>query len=241
MARRGRRAWRTRRPAARWPPAAACRQQAEPVQRLGRRQHACCPRCVATPADSATSRRSMSTNRPDSGRLDQSALAVTWNSTIRPAPCVACGHQRRAVGQRRPGVAGEVGATARPAPGGSPSPRPAPPGRRTARPAGNGARPAGSLQDIAPPSWRSPPSSFTGSSGSVSSIGCSAVRGPAKRISRPPFSHPLRQRVALRPGRQRPVGQDQHRQLALQQRRQVAVAQLGDTAPARGAGSTAGR
>ena len=45
-----------------------------------------CPAAVATPTDSSTSRRSMSTNRPDSGRLDQSALAVTWNSTTRPAP-----------------------------------------------------------------------------------------------------------------------------------------------------------
>ncbi|MEJ0018162.1 MAG: hypothetical protein WDN25_16655 [Acetobacteraceae bacterium] len=44
----------------------------------------------ATPTDSATSRRSMSTNRPDSGRFDQSALAVTWNSTTRPAPRVVC-------------------------------------------------------------------------------------------------------------------------------------------------------
>src|SRR3984885_181964 len=42
----------------------------------------------ATPTDNATRRRSISTNRPDSGRLDQSALAVTWNSTMRPAPLV---------------------------------------------------------------------------------------------------------------------------------------------------------
>ena len=53
---------------------------------------------------------------------------------------------------------------------------------------------------MAPPSWRSPPSSFTGISGSVSPNGCSAVRGPAKRISRPPCSTQSRQlRRAPRP------------------------------------------
>ena len=34
----------------------------------------------------ATVRRSISTKAPDSGRLDQSELAVTWNSTMRPSP-----------------------------------------------------------------------------------------------------------------------------------------------------------
>ena len=70
-------------------PVAACGggdKQPEPVQRLGRRQDGVSRHCGRTPADSATSRRSISTNRPDSGRFDQSALAVTWNSTIRPAP-----------------------------------------------------------------------------------------------------------------------------------------------------------
>src|SRR5207248_3082713 len=43
----------------------------------------------ATPADKSTSRRSMSTNSPDSGRFDQSALPVTPNRTTRPAPCGA--------------------------------------------------------------------------------------------------------------------------------------------------------
>src|SRR5688572_12890015 len=33
-----------------------------------------------------TARRSISTNRPDSGRFDQSEFAVTWNSTIQPSP-----------------------------------------------------------------------------------------------------------------------------------------------------------
>ena len=32
------------------------------------------------------SRSSICTNRPDSGRVDHSALAVTWNSTTCPSP-----------------------------------------------------------------------------------------------------------------------------------------------------------
>ena len=75
------RCWRSRSPSGRSPPAAAwpagrSRPASPPAPAPCRRPS------VATPADSATSRRSMSTNRPDSGRLDQSALAVTWNSTI---------------------------------------------------------------------------------------------------------------------------------------------------------------
>ena len=68
------------------------------------------PSAAATPTDSATSRRSMSTNKPDSGRLDQSALAVTWNSTMRPAPLVASVTSGVPSRQRRPGVRGEIGA-----------------------------------------------------------------------------------------------------------------------------------
>ena len=46
------------------------------------------PAAAPPPAPGArsTTRRSMSTNRPESGRFDQSALAVTWNSTTRPLP-----------------------------------------------------------------------------------------------------------------------------------------------------------
>ncbi len=38
---------------------------------------------------SVTTRRSISTNSPESGRFDQSEFAVTWNSTIKPWPCFA--------------------------------------------------------------------------------------------------------------------------------------------------------
>ena len=141
----------------------------------------------ATPADSATSRRSMSTNSPDNGRLDQSALAVTWNSTTRPAPRVACvtsGVPSASAAQVWPARSAEGSAsTCRFTFTSSGTPRPA-----NGELALNCATPAGSAQDNAPPSWRSPPSSLTGISGSISPNGCSAVRGPAKRISSPPCS-----------------------------------------------------
>jgi hypothetical protein len=50
------------------------------------------------------SRSSICTNRPDSGRLDHSAFAVTWNSTTLPLPQAAARDQRRAIGQRRDGA-----------------------------------------------------------------------------------------------------------------------------------------
>ena len=170
-----------------------CGQQAEPVQRLGRGQRRRRrPRGGRRRRTAATSRRSMSTNRPDSGRSDQSALAVTWNSTIRPAPArglrspAACRRPARAqvrsarsrarLGQH---LAGHLHLVRH---------RRA---RRTASRRGTAASPAGWLQDIAPPSWRSPASSRTGSSVSVSLLAASAVRGPAKRISSPPLLDPV--------------------------------------------------
>ncbi len=76
----------------------------------------------------------------------------------------------------------------------------------TARPAngpgGNAARCSGWLQDIAPPSWRSPSSSFSGSR-----LSCAApISGPAKRTRKPPWrtqasifsaSGPLSERSAV--------------------------------------------
>ena len=125
----------------------------------------------------------MSTNRPESGRSDQSALAVTWNSTMRPAPracCVTSGVPSASCAQVwlasfAPGSASTCwftrtsAGTASPAKGES---------------AAKGASAAGWLQDIAPPSCRSPASRRTGSRLS----GCSAVCGPAKRSSSPPLS-----------------------------------------------------
>src|ERR1700735_5477224 len=140
----------------------------------------------ATPTDNATRRRSISTNNPDNGRLDQSALAVTWNSTTRPAPSVA---------SVTSGVPSSSAAHVRPARSavGSASPcRFTLISSVTGRPAKgdideNPARAAGWLQDIAPPSCRSPASNRTGISVSVSFVAASAVRGPAKRISKPPL------------------------------------------------------
>ena len=60
------------------------------------------------PADSATIRRSICTNSPDSGRFDHSAVAVTWNSTMRPRPARFRGDQRRAVGEARPAPLGQA-------------------------------------------------------------------------------------------------------------------------------------
>ena len=45
-----------------------------------------CRRRRRRPMPSAEMRRSISTNRPDSGRFDQSELAVTWNRMIWPSP-----------------------------------------------------------------------------------------------------------------------------------------------------------
>ena len=142
---------------------------------------------VLTPADNATSRRNISTNSPDNGRFDQSAFAVTWNSTTRPAPraaAVTSGVPSASVAQVCPssvavGSASTCRLTVTSAGTASPA---------NGEAAANGASPAGAFHDNAPPNCRSPLSSFTGSSGSLSPIGCSAVRGPANRTSSPPFS-----------------------------------------------------
>ena len=140
------------------------------------------PSSPATPPESATSRRSICTKRPESGSSDHSALAVTWNSTTRPWPRaspVTSGVPSASRAQMRGASCAEGSAstwrvtvtsfgTARPAKG---------------EPSGKGARRCGCSQDSAPPSWRSA-RSRTGSSGS----GFSARRGPAKRSSSPPAS-----------------------------------------------------
>ena len=61
-------------------------QPAGAVQQFDRGRARRCRRRPVTPPLSATSRRSMSTNRPDSGRFDQSGLAVAVTSTIQPSP-----------------------------------------------------------------------------------------------------------------------------------------------------------
>ena len=81
---------------------------------------ACSAAVAATPSLSATSRRSISTNRPESGRFDQSALAVVWNSTTQPLPRV---RRRSPAACRRPAAPRSCRrgrGRARPAPGAAP-------------------------------------------------------------------------------------------------------------------------
>ena len=170
-------------------PVAACggSQQPVAVQRLRRRKNGVVG-VGATPAERATSRRSMSTNRPGQRQVRPVGVGGDMEQHDPPGAPRRLRHQRRAVRQRRPGVARRGRPTVRPAPGGSPSPRPAPPARRTASSRGTApARPARSRTARRPAADRRP-AACTGISGSVSPIGCSAVRGPAKRISSPPFS-----------------------------------------------------
>ena len=228
MARRDRRAWRTRRPADRSPPAAACDSRPNPSS-VSAGASTVAVGAVATPADSATSRRSMSTNRPDSGRFDQSALAVTWNSTIRPAPARRLRHQRRAVGQRGPGMGGEVGALARPAPGGSPAPPPARPGRRTASD-GERREPGrlGSRTSRRQAGGRRP-AGGPAAAVSVSSIGCLGGARAGEADQQPALAPPS----SVSASAPRPAGSGRSARISteisrLQQRREIAVAQLGE-------------
>ncbi len=169
-----RRRWRAARPVGRTrpasPPAPAARELVA---------------SFATPTESATSRRSISTNRPDSGRSDQSALAVTWNSTMRPAPRGACRDQRRAVGEARPGLLGQM----RPRLGQhlarSPAPPPAPRGPANGEFGGNGGE-AGRLA----PGQRAAELPVAGEQlhRQQRRPGARRCAGPAKRTSSPPFS-----------------------------------------------------
>ena len=164
---------------------------------------------VATPADSATSRRSISTNRPDSGRLDQSALAVTWNSTNAAGAMRRLGDQRRAIGQRRPGMGARSAlgsastwrviftSAARQAGEGRAGGNGASAGRlgsRTSRRRTAGRRPAAA------------PASAGRYRRSAARPCAGRQSGSAAHLARPMVTA---SRSA--PGRQRPVGQDQHR------------------------------
>ena len=215
-------------------PAAAARAMPNPSSVSTGGSSGVARRWSATPAERSTSRRSMSTNRPDSGRLDQSAFAGDAEQHDPPGPARRRRHQRRAVGERRPGPRGQAAPTAPPAPAASPAPRPGPAARRTATSAGTApARPAGSR--TAPrPSCRSPASSRTGSSGSSCAGSCSpppcAARrsGSAARHSRPSASS-----AAALLAVERHVGQDQHRERRGEQFADVALAQLAYGASAR--------
>ena len=130
-------------------------QPAKAVERLDRRQ-----RAVGIAGDALrSSRRSGAACRRRGrrcARFDHSGSAVVWTSTSQPLPRFSRGDERRAVGQPRPGLAGEIerrlgqhlarhGDVVRH--------RRA---RRTGLSASKGARRAGVSQDSAPPSVRPP-------------------------------------------------------------------------------------
>ena len=196
---------------------------AEPVQRLGRRQRrAVASSPAATPADSATSRRSMSTNRPDSGRSDQSALAVTWNSTIRPAPRGAW------VTSGVPSASRAQVASLSCAPGSASTWRVTFTSSGTARPAnGEFGGEAGQPGRLAP---RHRPAELAVAGQQLHRQQRIRVLGqprPGESQQQPALFHPGRQRGAVRPVGEAGVGQHQHRQLARQQLRQIALADFG--------------
>ena len=185
------------------------------------------PCALATPTDNSTSRRSMSTNSPDSGRFDQSAFAVTWNSTTRPPPSGISVTSGVPSAKRRPGPARQIGAGfgqhlpvdldllgnrqagerrvrwKRRHPGGLA------PGQRAAKLAIPGEQPHRQQR--------------------VGVVGRRLGRSRAGEADQQPaLAHPGIQRVPLRPVRQRPIGQHQHRDVPLQQRRRIAFAQFGE-------------
>ena len=130
---------------------------------------------------------SICTKRPESGRFDHSALAVTWKSTIWPWPSgarVTSGVPSASSAITRSASRGSGWAmTCRLTVTSGPGDRPAK-GEVSAK----GARARGSPQLIAPPTLRPPARRRTGRSGSASAVAGSsaASRGPAKRTSRPP-------------------------------------------------------
>ena len=146
---------------------------------------------VATPWLSVTIRRNSSTNRPESGRFDQSLLADVWTSTTRPLP------RRAAVTSGVPSVSRAQVLSPRSSDGSArtwrwikTSPGISIPAKGLA--VSKGARRAGSSQVSAPLRLRLPPRKRTGINGSAPCNGVvplpSARRGPAKRSNRPPRS-----------------------------------------------------
>ncbi len=131
----------------------------------------------------STTRRSISTNRPDIGRFDQSEFAVTWKSTSWPFPCLAAltsgvPSLRRAQMALSAFFEGSVSTwrfTKMSWDGWSPL---------NGLPSSKGASGWGVLQDSDPPKVRPPCRSGCGNRLSPP---CSS-RGPANRISVPPWS-----------------------------------------------------
>ena len=158
-------------------------------------------------------RRSISTNRPDSGRFDQSELAVTWKKMSWPSPRLAAGDERRAVLQARPHL--HLGSEPRRVGQHLPVDQHFRPARRQAGKQAVVARRApsgcGVDQDSAPPSVRPPSRSGTGSRSSPPF----SSRGPAKRTSTPPFFTHCSTRSLMLARQRADVGQHHHGGVAL--------------------------
>ena len=141
------------------------------------------PSVLALDPASETTRLSMSTKAPDSGRFDQRVSAVTWNSTIIPLPrgcAVTSGVPSASVTQvRSVSVASGSASTWRLT---VTSVGTAMPKNGLSR--ANAAISCGLSQLSAPPSARPPRRSRTGTRSSSPA----ASRGPANRTSTPPFS-----------------------------------------------------
>ena len=158
-------------------------------------------------------RRSISTNRPDSGRFDQSELAVTWKKHHLAVAALGRGDERRAVLEPRPDLhVRPERLPGPPAPAGSPAPRAARSGPRTGRRRRTGPAACGVDHDKAPPSVRPPSRRATGSRSSPPF----SSRGPAKRTSTPPSLHPVGELIVHVLRQRADVGQHDHGHLALE-------------------------
>ena len=151
------------------------------------------------------------TKSPESGRLDQSALAVTWKSTTRPSPRlrpVTSGVPSSRLASTRSGRSGSGCAItwlemSTSCGTGSPANGPL---------SGNGRSRRGAPQDMAPPIDRPPARSRTGSSGSSSSCPDARLRQPrpGEAHEKPALLHPGDELRPLRLAERAHVGEDQH-------------------------------
>ncbi len=176
---------RSRGSAARWPAASRAfrsRRACDRATACLRLRRACVGVAGEAPAW-ATTRRSISTNRPEIGRFDQVVSAVTWNSTISPLPRLT------AVTSGVPSASRAQVLSARPGSGSASTWREIVTSSGANSPTNGlgGSKAAmclGVSQDSAPPSVRPPRRRAVG----IRSSSPAARRVPAKRISTPPPS-----------------------------------------------------
>ncbi len=202
------------------------RQQPVAIQRLGRRQH----RVVGRRRHAGRQRDQPAQHiHEQPGQRQVGPVGVGGDVEQHDAAGAArrLRHQRRAVGQCRPGMAGKVGRwfgqhlsvdlhLVRHAAGRRTANSPGTAPRRRVRPR-TARRQAGVAAEQLHRQQRI---------GLADRLFGGARSGEADQQAA--LLHPVRQCVALGTGRQRPVRQDQHRQLALQQRRKIGLAHLGE-------------